>query len=166
MEAVMEPETDTVQQYEQDHFTAESSKYLTFVLEDEEYGIEILKVREIIGMMSITPIPQSPLQLKGVINLRGKIIPVFDLRLIFGMIERNHDSETCIIIVDVNGTLVGVVVDTVSEVMDVRDEDVEKGAELEEKINTQFILGISKVRDKIRVLIDIDRVLGNEELSF
>lgn len=166
MEALVESETDATQQEEQGYFTNESEKFLTFVLEDEEYGIEILKVREIIGMMSITPVPQSSPQLKGIINLRGKIIPIFDLRLIFGIAEKEHDNETCIIIADVKGHLVGVIVDTVSEVMDVKKEDVETGSELDKKINTQFILGISKVKDKIRILIDIGKVLGDENLSF
>ncbi|MGR3318142.1 MAG: chemotaxis protein CheW [Candidatus Anammoxibacter sp.] len=162
----MEPKTEAGEREGEEHFTGESEKFLTFVLDDEEYGIEILKVREIIGMMSVTPVPQSPPQLKGIINLRGKIIPVFDLRLIFRMAEKEHDRETCIIIVDVNGQLTGVIVDTVSEVMKVRGEEVETGSDLEKKINAHFILGISKVRDKIRILIEIDRVLGNENLSF
>lgn len=163
MDAVMEPATGVK---EEKDFFSESHKFLTFFLEGEEYGIEILKVREIIGMMSVTPVPQSPSQLKGVINLRGKIIPVFDLRLMFAMQEREHDNQTCIIIVDVKGLLVGVIVDTVSEVMDVTEDEVETGASIEGKINVQFILGISKVKGKIRLLIDIDKVLGEEQISF
>ena len=165
MEAVIEPKTETNEQRGQEHFTGESEKFLTFVLDDEEYGIEILKVREIIGVMSITPVPQSSPQLKGVINLRGQIIPVFDLRLIFGMAEKEHNSETCIIIVDVNGNLVGIIVDTVSEVMNVKAEEVETGSDLEKKVKAQFILGISKVGGKIRILIEIEKVLVNENLT-
>ncbi|MGR3317869.1 MAG: flagellar protein FlaG [Candidatus Anammoxibacter sp.] len=155
MEAVIEPKTESDEQEE--HFTGESEKFLTFVLDDEEYGIEILKVREIIGMMAVTPVPQSSPRLKGIINLRGQIIPVFDLRLIFGMVERDHDSETCIIIVDVSGNLVGVIVDTVSEVMSVKGDEVEAGSDLEKKVKAQFILGIPKVEGKIRILIEIEK---------
>ena len=165
MEAVMETKAEDTQHEEGEHFKGESEKFLTFVLDDEEYGIEILKVREIIGVMSITPVPQSSPQLKGIINLRGQIIPVFDLRLIFGMAEKEHDSETCIIIVDVNGKLVGIIVDTVSEVMNVKGEEVEAGADLEKKVKAQFILGISKVEGKIRILIEIEKVLVNENLT-
>lgn len=173
MDAIMEaaPETtvnptiDTTTETVEESFSSE--KFLTFVLEDEEYGIEILRVREIIGMMTIAPVPQSPMELKGIINLRGKIIPVFDLRLIFGMSERDHDNETCIIIVDTsNHQLLGIVVDTVSEVMNVNGNEIETGNDLSKKINTNFILGISKVKEKIRILIDIDKVLGVDDLSF
>ncbi|MGR3317881.1 MAG: chemotaxis protein CheW [Candidatus Anammoxibacter sp.] len=165
MEAVMEAKAEDAQHEELEHFKGESEKFLTFVLDDEEYGIEILKVREIIGMMAVTPVPQSSPRLKGIINLRGQIIPVFDLRLIFGMVERDHDSETCIIIVDVNGNLVGVIVDTVSEVMSVKEDEVEAGSDLEKKVKAQFILGISKVEGKIRILIEIEKVLVNENLA-
>lgn len=159
------PAVKTTTKGNEENFSTE--KFLTFVLEDEEYGIEILRVREIIGMMPITPVPQSSMQLKGIINLRGKIIPVFDLRLIFGMTERDHDNATCIIIVDTsNHQLVGIVVDTVSEVMNVSGSEIETGDALSSKINTNFILGISKVKEKIRILIDIDKVLGGEDLSF
>ncbi len=166
MEAIMEAKTEESQLDQMAAYKGDSQKFLTFILEDEEYGIEILKVREIIGMMPITPVPQSQHTLKGVINLRGKIIPVFDLRLIFGMGEKDYDSETCIIIVDVAGRLAGIVVDTVSEVMDVRDDDIETSSGLEAGFNSQFIMGISKVNDKIRILVDIDNILGDKELNF
>lgn len=166
METLMEVETDVPDKENKANLTREINKFLTFLIEGEEYGIEILKVREIIGMMSVTPVPQSSLQLKGVINLRGKVIPVFDLRLIFGMNEKEYDNETCIIIVDVKGHLVSIIVDTVSEVMDVKGEEVESGPELKGKINNRFILGVSKVKDKIRLLIDIDKILGDQQLEF
>jgi len=141
-------------------------KYLTFVIGEAEYGIEILKVREIIGIMPISPIPKSDFHLKGVINLRDTIIPIFDLRLIFGMQEKEYNSETCIIIVDVKGKQAGVIVDTVSEVMNVNEGEVETSGNIEEKVKASFILGISKVQNKIRVLVDIDAILKNENLSF
>ncbi len=168
MEAVMDPISTIAAGVEDEQylFNGEVEKFLTFVLEGEEYGIEILKVREIIGIMAVTPVPQASTRLKGIINLRGKIIPVFDLRLIFGMPERARDSETCIIIVNVNASLIGIIVDTVSEVMDVKKDEVETSLDLDKKINTQFILGISNIKDQIRILIDIDRIFGNENLRF
>lgn len=166
MEMIFGSTTEMQHQQNQKSLANKSEKFLTFVLDGEEYGIEILKIKEIIGMMSITSVPQSSPQLKGVINLRGRIIPIFDLRLIFGMEEKEHDSETCIIIVDIKNHLAGIIVDTVSEVMDIKEEDVETGSDLENKINTQFILGISNVRNRIKILIDVDAILKNENLSF
>lgn len=139
----------------------QSEKFLTFFLDDEEYGIEILKVREIIGMLAITPVPQSPQHLKGIINLRGKVIPVLDLRLLFGMDEGEYNKETCIIIVDVNNSLVGVVVDTVSEVIVVNPKDYESKTNIPDNQNHEFIRGILKVNEKIRILIDIDSIFLN-----
>ncbi|KXK26124.1 MAG: purine binding chemotaxis protein [Candidatus Brocadia sinica] len=140
-------------------------KYLTFVLCGEEYGIEILKVREIIGIMNITPVPQTPGYMKGVINLRGKVIPVVDLRLKFGFQETDHTKETCIIVVEVKNKLTGVLVDTVSEVLDVRGEDLEPAPHLGEGINTEIFLGMAKIKNKVKILLDIDKVLGTEEIN-
>jgi len=139
-------------------------KYLTFVLCGEEYGIEILKVREIIGIMNITPVPQTPNYVKGVINLRGKVIPVVDLRLKFGLQEMEHTKETCIIVVEVKNKLTGVLVDTVSEVLDVHGEDLEPAPHLGNGINTEIFRGMAKIKDKVKILLDIDRVLGTEEI--
>lgn len=140
-------------------------KYLTFVLGDEEYGIEILKVREIIGVMAITPVPQSPNYIKGVINLRGKVIPVVDLRLKFGFPEKEHTKETCIIVVEVNNTLIGVIVDTVSEVLDIAIEDMEPSPHFGQDIDTDVFLGIAKIKNKVKILLDIDKVLRQEEID-
>ncbi len=140
-------------------------KYLTFVLCGEEYGIEILRVREIIGIMNITPVPQTPSYMKGVINLRGKVIPVVDLRLKFGFHETDHTKETCIIVVEVNNKLTGVLVDTVSEVLDVRGKDLEPAPHLGEGINTEIFLGMAKIKNKVKILLDIDKVLGTEEIN-
>ena len=139
-------------------------KYLTFVLCGEEYGIEILKVREIIGIMNITPVPQTPNYVKGVINLRGKVIPVVDLRLKFGLQEAKHTKETCIIVVEVKNKLTGVLVDTVSEVIDVRGDDLEPAPHLGYGINTEIFLGMAKIKNKVKILLDIDKVLGTEEI--
>lgn len=140
-------------------------KYLTFVLCDEEYGIEILKVREIIGIMNITPVPQTPDYMKGVINLRGKVIPVIDLRLKFGFQEVEYTKETCIIVVEVQNKLTGILVDTVSEVLDVRGQDLEPAPHLGDGINTEIFLGMAKIKNKVKILLDIDKVLGAEEIN-
>jgi purine-binding chemotaxis protein CheW len=140
-------------------------KYLTFVLGSEEYGIEILKVREIIGMMDITSVPQTPDYMKGVINLRGKVIPVIDLRLKFEMTELKHTQETCTIVVEVNSSLIGIIVDTVSEVVNIGGEAVEDTPAFGQGIDTDFIIGLGKVHEKIIILLDIEQVMSTEELE-
>lgn len=136
----------------------EDNKFLTFKLANEEYGVEILKVREIIGVMSITAVPQMPLYMKGVINLRGKVIPVIDLRLKFGFQEIGHTEQTCIIVVDV-GREIGIIVDTVSEVLDIPQGSIEPPPQIGSNLNTSFILGMGKVGEAVKILLDIDRVL-------
>lgn len=144
-------------------------KYLTFTLADEDYGLEILKVREIIGMMDITAIPQTPDYVKGVINLRGRVIPVIDLRLRFSLPPMDYGERTCIIVVDVkshlNAVQVGVVVDSVSEVLNVIGGDIEPPPEFGAQIDTSYILGIAKAKGAIKILLDIDKVLASEELA-
>jgi purine-binding chemotaxis protein CheW len=139
-------------------------KYLTFVLAAEEYGLEILRVREILGTMPITPVPQTPEFVKGVINLRGKVIPVIDLRLKFGMPAVDYTQETCIIVVEVDGVQMGVIVDTVSEVLDITDSQIEDAPRFGTQVDTSFILGMGKIGDKVKILLDIARVLSSEEL--
>lgn len=140
-------------------------KYLTFVLGGEEYGLEILKVREIIGLMEITSVPQTPVFIKGVINLRGKVIPVIDLRLKFGMEEAEPTEETCIIVVDIGGAMIGILVDTVSEVLHVMTDQIEPPPSFGGSIDTGFILGMGKIKGKVKILLDIDRALSPEELT-
>ena len=140
-------------------------KYLTFVLNKEEYGLEILKVREIIGVMDITPVPQTPPFVKGIINLRGKVIPVVDLRLKFTMPEIEYTKETCIIVVDLVSRLMGIIVDTVSEVLDITAKDIEPTPSLGSDIKTDFILGMGKIKGKVKILLDINRVLTFDELA-
>ncbi|MBW2091746.1 MAG: purine-binding chemotaxis protein CheW [Deltaproteobacteria bacterium] len=146
-----------------------AGKYLTFSLADEEYGIGILKVREIIGMMPITPVPQTPDFVKGVINLRGKVIPVLDLRKKFGMKAIEHTDRTCIIVVEFNGesssTIMGSMVDSVSEVLNIKGEEIEPTPAFGTKLNTDYILGIAKIDGGVKILLDIDRVLGQQELA-
>ncbi len=140
-------------------------KFLTFVLSKEEYGIEILSVREIIGLMDITSVPQTPDYMKGVINLRGKVIPVIDLRLKFAMQEEEHTQETCVIVVEVDGTSIGIIVDSVSEVSDIEGEEIEVAPRFGQGIDTSFIMGLGKVKEKIIILLDIATVLSAEELE-
>lgn len=142
----------------------EGGKFLTFQLQDEEYGLEILKVREIIGIMDITTVPQTPDYVKGVINLRGQVIPVIDLRLKFGLKESEYGKRTCIIVVDVNGVMMGIVVDTVSEVMDIDTVDIEETPSFGTTLKTDYILGMGKVKGRVKILLDISKVLTSEEL--
>lgn len=139
-------------------------KYLTFFLDDEEYGVAILKVREIIGIMQITAVPQMPDYIKGVINLRGKVIPVVDLRLRFGLPEAKHTDETCVIVVDV-GPLVGIIVDTVQEVADIPGKDIEVPPPMGNGVDTDFLMGMGKVGGRVKILLDIDAVLSETEVT-
>ncbi len=149
--------------------TVKTGKYLTFSLEDEEYGIGILKVKEIIGMMPITSVPRTPGYVKGVINLRGKVIPVIDLRSKFDMESIEYNERTCIIVVEIDSdsttVLIGIVVDAVSEVLNIKEEEIEDTPTFGTKLNTNYILGMAKMEGGVKILLNIDRVLNNEELE-
>lgn len=144
-------------------------KYLTFSLAGEEYGIGILKVKEIIGMMSITHVPQTPDYVKGVVNLRGKVIPVVDLRLKFGIEPIDYTERTCIIVVEiisVSKTIsMGIVVDSVSEVLNIKSGDIEDTPSFGTQLKTEFILGMAKMGSNVKILLDIDLVLADEEVA-
>ena len=144
-------------------------KYLTFALGHEEFGLEILKVREINGYMEITAIPQTPHHVKGVINLRGQVIPVVDLRLKFGMEEAEITEQSCIIVVEIDAGgrqfQTGIVVDHVQEVLDIDGSQIEDAPQLGASVDTDFILGMGKVGETVKILLDIDKVLGGEDLS-
>ena len=142
-----------------------AGKYLTFVLAEENYGIEILKVREIMGLMDITSVPRTPDYVKGVINLRGKVIPVIDLRLKFGMPEIEATEETCIIVVNVGTVEIGTIVDRVSEVLDIPAGEIEDPPSFGADVDTRFILGMGKSDGQVTILLDIDRVLSDSELA-
>jgi len=144
-------------------------KYLTFALGDEEYGLEILKVREIIGYMDITAVPRTPGYVKGVINLRGQVIPVIDLRAKFAMEATQTTDKTCIIVVQIDhggrrGNT-GIVVDRVSEVLDIAGESIEEPPSFDSGIDTDFILGMGKIGKSVKILLDIDKVLGGDEIA-
>ena len=147
-----------------------SNKFLSFCLGQEEYGLEILRVREIIGIIDITPLPQTPPYVKGVINLRGKIIPVIELRTKFGMDSVPYTEETCVIVVEVSEEdgneeyQVGVIVDTVSEVLDINPDQIEPSPKFGGSLSTDYIMGMGKVKDKVFILLDTGRVLKHDDL--
>ncbi len=144
-------------------------KYLTFFLAEEEYGIGILKIKEIIGMMPITTVPRTPEFVKGVINLRGKVIPVIDLRLRFAMEEINYSERTCIIVVEIGeqvGTVqIGIVVDAVSEVLNIKSDEIADTPTFGSKLDTDYILGMAKMEGGVKILLDIDTVLNDQEVT-
>jgi purine-binding chemotaxis protein CheW len=145
---------------------ASGGKFLTFTLGNEEYGVPVLKVREIIKVMDITQVPQVPPHVLGVINLRGKVIPVIDLRRKFGFDAVEYTERTCIIVVDVDlapvRVMMGIVVDSVSEVLNVSDSEMEETPDFGGRATTDYILGLAKVKGTVKILLDLDRVLGSD----
>lgn len=140
-------------------------KLLTFVLGDKEYCTEFQRVKEIIGLMDITRVPQAPGYMKGIINLRGKIIPVIDLRLKFSIREEMHTQEACIIVAEVNNTLIGIIVDSVSEELDIKSEEIEEAPGFGQRIDTDLIMGMDKTKVGVIIHLDIESVLSSEELE-
>jgi len=157
-------ETDT-----SDGQVRREGKYLTFSLAGEEYGIGILKVKEIIGLMTITPIPKTPEYIRGVINLRGKVIPVVDLRLKFGIQALADTERTCIIVAEIvaggHKIFMGIVVDSVSEVLNIRTGEIEDTPDFGSKQDTAYILGMAKINQSVKILLDIDKVMSEDELG-
>lgn len=143
----------------------EDEKFLTFSLGQEDYGIEILSVREIVGLLPVTPVPQAPFSVRGVVNLRGQVIPVVDLRLRFGMDAAEDTEETCIIVVQFHGMQLGVVVDRVSEVLDIAAGDIVAPDTLGSEINTEALLGIGKTNGRVTLLLDIAKIFGTDEMA-
>ncbi len=145
-----------------------AGKYLVFHLGREEFGIRVLEVREITGIQDITAVPQTPVFVKGVINLRGKIVPVVDLRLKFGLPQQEYTQRTCIIVVQVEvgaqRMLMGVVVDGVAEVLNLAAGDIEDTPDFGQGVATPYLLGMAKVKGKVKILLDIDQVLSTQEL--
>jgi purine-binding chemotaxis protein CheW len=134
-------------------------KYLTFFLASEEYGVEILKVQEIIGRMPITPVPLTSKYIRGVINLRGKIHPIMDLKIKFGMDETQMTDETCIIVIKTSTLMMGILVDKVSEVVNVGSGDIEDTPSFGAEVNTEYLLGVGKAGGRVRLLLDIEKVI-------
>lgn len=146
-----------------------AGKYLTFMLDKEEYGLEIIKVQEIIGLMPITKVPRVPDYMRGVINLRGRIIPTIDLRAKFGLDSVEDTNRTCIIVVEVmsaKGNInVGIIVDQVAEVLDVAAGEIDHAPEFGTSLNTEFILAVGIVKGAVKILLDIDKVLTAEDVQ-
>ncbi len=163
--AKTEPEAHGVNQAR----VLEGGKFLTFLMANEKYGLEILKVREIMGMMDVTSVPTTPAFVRGVINLRGKVIPVVDLRLKFGIEAKEDTQRTCIIVVQITHPgqemIMGIIVDEVSDVLDIDRNQIEPAPSFGANTRTEFILGMGKVDQKVMTLLDIDRVLTEQEVA-
>ncbi len=148
---------------------ARAGKYLVFHLDQEEFAIQVQNVREIMGVQEITHVPQTPVHVKGVINLRGKVIPVVDLRLKFGMEPAEYTHRTCIVVVQVTGprgsVLMGVVVDGVAEVLQVTAADVEDTPSFGEGVTIPYVMGLAKLKGKVKILLDIDQVMTTRDLA-
>jgi purine-binding chemotaxis protein CheW len=146
-----------------------AGKYLTFALADEEYGLPVLRVREIIKMMDITEVPQVPAHIKGVLNLRGKVIPVVDLRLKFGFAQGEVTPRTCIIVVEValaaGRVMMGIIVDHVLDVLNVVADEIEQTPQFGERVRTDYMKGVAKVKGTVKILLDLDRVLGTDDAA-
>jgi purine-binding chemotaxis protein CheW len=146
-------------------FATDGSQYLTFRLGDEEYGVEILKVQEIKGYSTVTPIPSTPSYVKGVMNLRGTIIPVLDLRSKLAMSEAEYNQFTVIIVVTVGSRVIGLIVDAVSDVLNIPKEDIQATPDFGSEVDARFIQGLAKAGDKLMALLAIERVLGEDDLA-
>jgi len=146
----------------------QEGKYLTFSLAGEEYGFDILRVREIVGLMPITKLPEAPFFFKGVVNLRGQLIPVIDLRLRFGLAETGYSERTCIIVVELETgkgkKAVGLVVDSVSEVVNVKTSEIEEPPDFGMEAKTDYISGIANIQEELIVLLDVGRIVGGAGL--
>ncbi|MFN8057662.1 MAG: chemotaxis protein CheW [Vicinamibacterales bacterium] len=147
----------------------EAGKYLTFSLNNEEYGLPVLKVREIIKMLDITNVPQVPGHVKGVINLRGKVIPVIDLRVKFGFPPQDYTERTCVVVVEVSmaagKVMMGVIVDSVSEVINISADEIENTPTFGDRVDTSYMRGVAKVKGTVKVLLDLDRVVENTKMG-
>ncbi len=146
-------------------FATDGNQFLTFALGGEQYGVEILKVQEIRGYQAITPIPNSPLYIRGVMNLRGTIIPVVDLRAKLAMTEAEYNQFTVIIVVNVGPKVMGVIVDAVSDVLNIPRTDIQPTPDFGADVDARFINGMAKAGDKLIALLDIDRVLVGDEIA-
>lgn len=149
--------------------TIETNQYLTFKLQDEVFGLAIGKVREVLDFTTITKVPRTPDYMRGVINLRGSVVPVVDLHLKFGLEQTEKTVNTCIIIVeiDMDGeiTVVGALADSVQEVVDLEPEQIEPAPKIGTKLNTAFIKGMGKREEEFIILLDIDKVFSSDEIS-
>jgi len=144
---------------------AQEGKFLTFFLGDEEYGIEIQYVTEIIGIQTMTDLPDTPSFMKAVINLRGKVVPLIDVRLRFNLEERRYDDRTCIVVVNLNEMSVGLIADAVSEVIDISEIQIEAPPKITYKAGSRYILGLGKVGENLKILLDTKKLLFEEDVE-
>lgn len=144
-------------------YAMDGSQYLTFTLSQEEYGVEVLKVQEIKGYSTITPIPNTPAYIRGVINLRGIIVPIIDLRMKFGLEHAEHNKFTVIVVVVLGGRVTGLIVDAVSDVLNIRKSEIQVAPEMCGKVDVSYISGLAQVEDRLVILLDIERVLSGDE---
>jgi purine-binding chemotaxis protein CheW len=144
---------------------ADSDQFLTFTIQGEEYGIEILRVQEIKGLSKIRPIPNAPSYVKGAMNLRGTVVPILDLRCRFGIEEADYNQFTVIIMVSMGGKMFGLVVDAVSDVLNIAKEQIEDTPDVGGDVDTSFFRGMGKIGEKLVLLLNIDKLLGNEKLE-
>ena len=149
---------------------ADTGQYLTFKIGDEVFALEVSQVREVLDMSRITRVPRAPDFMRGVINVRGSVVPVVDLRLKFALESIPYTERTCIIVVEIdseagNTVLIGIVVDAVSEVLNIREEEIENTPTFGTKLNTDYILGMAKMEGGVKILLNIDQVLSTEEIA-
>ncbi|MDF3820475.1 chemotaxis protein CheW [Leptospira sp. 96542] len=158
----LEPLADETDDFDEDEDTLES-RYLIFSLADRSYGIEIKFITEIVGMQTITEIPDMPSFIKGVINLRGKVIALVDVRERFKMDSIGYNDKTCVIILSVNQQLIGLIVDTVKEVIKISGQNMEEAPRFGEHEGNQFVKSIAKVNEDVKVLLNIQKLLKDED---
>ena len=146
-----------------------AGKYLTFALGNEEFAIQVMRVREIMGIQETTAMPQAPGCVRGVLNLRGKVVPVVDLRVKFGLPELDYTERTCIIVVQIENQegklMIGIIVDRVSEVLTLRADDIEDTPDFGSGVTTPHILGMAKIQNKVKILLDINMVFTTQEVE-
>lgn len=146
-------------------FDADSNQFLTFTLGSEEYGVDIMRVQEIKGYSVITRVPRSPEFVKGVLNLRGTIVPIVDLRMRFALEHRDYDQFTVIIVVVVQGRAMGLIVDAVSDVLNLAQSEIAETPEFSNRIDTKFISGMGRAGDKLIILLDVEKLLSTDEFQ-
>ena len=143
----------------------QKGRYLTFYLDQESYGLEIKYVTEIIGIQEITSIPELPEYVKGIINLRGKIIPIMDVRIRFKKEPKEYNDRTCVIVVDIKDVSIGLVVDSVAEVVTIPDEDIAKPPQVNQNYKNRYVKNIGKIGDEVKLLLDCHKLLTDDELE-
>lgn len=157
--------TDASKSAQNGQLETEDNQFVTFLISGESYGVEVLCVSEILGMTDITPVPNTFNFMKGVINLRGEVVPVVDMRLKFGMEEKEYDSFTVIIIVEVRKRLIGMIVDAVSDVANIPVSSIQNTPHFTTRIETDFIRGIGQLGEQLIIILDVDKILTTEEFQ-